>query len=272
MQDPHSVLRVGLIGHGAIGSAVAGRLRRGDIAGVALAGVLRRSAPAGPGFTSDLDTLLGDADVIVEAAGQDALQEYGAAVLAAGRDLILVSVGALADEKLFSALTTCKPGHGRMHVSQGALGGLDVVRAAALSGPLTSVQLTSTKRPASLVQPWMGAELASRLRTLRETDEPITVYDGSARQAAMLFPRNANVAATLALAVGDWSAVSARMVADAATAVSRHVVQFTAQVGEYRFDLGNHPDPDNPATSGLVAYNVLRLLAGLSPGDCWRIA
>lgn len=266
------VLRVGMIGHGAIGSAVARRLRRGDIPGVALAGVLRRSTSAGPGFTYDLDTLIKDADVIVEAAGQEAVREYGTAVLAAGRDLILVSVGALADERLFAALTKYEPGHGRLHVSQGALGGLGVVRAAAISGPLASVRLTSTKKPGSLVQPWMGVALAGRLQSLRETDEPLIVYDGPAREAAVLFPRNANVAATLALAAGDWSVVKARMIADASAATSHHVVQFKAQVGEYRFDLGNNPDPDNPATSGLVAYSVLRLLADLSPVTPWRIA
>jgi aspartate dehydrogenase len=271
LQGPHPVLRVGVIGFGAIGSAVARHLRCGDIAGAALAGVLRRRTPAEPGFAPDLDTLLADADVIVEAAGQDALREHGAAVLGAGRDLVVVSAGALADDSLFAALTA--PGRasrGRLHVSQGALGGLDVVRAAALSGPLTAVQLTSTKKPISLIQPWMGAELASRLRSLRETDSPVTVYDGPARQAAELFPRNANVAATLALAAGNWSAVRARLIADPTTPASRHVVEFTAQVGEYRFDLGNHPDPDNPATSRLVAYSVLRVLADLSAS--WRIA
>ncbi|MFB4303080.1 aspartate dehydrogenase domain-containing protein [Actinomadura sp. NTSP31] len=264
---------MGVLGHGAIGANVAAALRRGTVPGAVLGGVLTRGGTPAPASVRDLRALLASSDVVVEAAGQPALREHGPAVLAAGRDLLAVSVGALADQDLFHELTRPATARsGRLLICTGALGGLDVVRAAALGGPLASVRLTSSKAPASLVQPWMDDRTADRLRSLRPGDAPVTVFDGDAREAAVRFPRNANVAATLALAAGDWSAVRVRLVAAPDTTLTRHVVEFTGQVGEYRFELGNLPDPANPATSGLVGPAVLRSLADLVPGVAWRVA
>ncbi|WP_307801126.1 aspartate dehydrogenase domain-containing protein [Actinomadura violacea] len=269
-----AVLRVGVLGHGAIGANVAGALCKGAVPGAALGGVLTRGADgAVPASVPDMRGLLASADVVVEAAGGPALREHGPAVLAAGRDLLAVSVGALADEDLFRELTRLTAaGSGRLLVCPGALGGLDALRAAALAGPLTRVRLTSSKAPASLVQPWMDEPAANRLRSLRPGDPPVTVFDGDAREAAVRFPRNANVAATVALAAGDWASVRVRLLADPDTPLTRHVVEFAGPVGEYRFELGNLPDPANPATSGLVAHAVLRSLADLVPGAAWRVA
>lgn len=267
------MLRVGLLGHGAIGSNVAEALRRGVVPGAVLGGVLTRRRSTAPAAVRDLPDLLASADVVVEAAGQRALREHGPAVLAAGRDLLAVSVGALADEAFFRELTRPAGARsGRLLICPGALGGLDVVRAAALAGPPASVRLTSSKAPASLVQPWMDERTAERLRSLRPGDDPVTVFDGDAREAAARFPRNANVAATLALAAGDRTAVRVRLIAAPGIRLTRHVVEFTGPLGEYRFELANLPDPGNPATSGLVAPAVLRSLADLVPGVAWRVA
>src|SRR5262245_27994735 len=43
-------------------------------------------------------------DLVVEAASQDAVRDHGAAILQAGIDLVVTSVGALADESLHRAL------------------------------------------------------------------------------------------------------------------------------------------------------------------------
>ncbi|MFB4316841.1 aspartate dehydrogenase [Actinomadura sp. 21ATH] len=260
-------MRVGVLGHGAIGARVAGVLREGGVPGAELSAVLRRGAGTVPERVEDVRELVESADVVVEAAGQGALRQYGPDILDAGRDLVAVSVGALADDALFGRLSGAK---GRLLVCQGALGGLDVVRAAAIGGPLTAVRLTSSKAPASLIQPWMDDGFAERLRSLKPGDEPVVLHDGAAREAAERFPKNANVAATLALAAGDWDAVQVRLVADPCASMTRHVVEFAGAVGQYRFELANLPDPDNPATSGLVPYAVLRTLADL--GASWRVA
>jgi aspartate dehydrogenase len=116
----------------------------------------------------------------------------------------------------------------------------------------------------------MDERQARRLRDLKPGDEPVVLHDGPAREAAERFPKNANVAAALALAAGDWDIVHVRLVAVPGATLTRHVVEFAGPVGQYRFELANLPDPGNPATSGLVPYAVLRTLGDLRAS--WRVA
>lgn len=256
-------LRVGLLGHGAVGRPVATALRAGAVPGAQLVGVSASTHTGCPEAT-DVAGLIDRSDLVVEAAGHQAVRSYGAAVLGAGVDLLLVSVGAMADEELRRGLASSGPG--RLVISSGAIGGLDLLRSARRAGPVT-VQLVSTKKPASLVQPWMDADEADRLRNATEGDEPIVVFDGAAEAAAARFPANANVAATLALAVGDWVAVGVRIVADPAATSTQHEISVTAATGSYHFSIHNIPSPDNPASSQLVADAVLRAVADRAAGE-----
>ena len=100
-------LRIGLVGLGAIGRRVAERLRAGEVDGARLAAVLVRDPAAveiGDDVlvTRDVDALVAACDLVVEAAGQEALAQYAPAVLAAGVDLLAVSVGALSDVERWS--------------------------------------------------------------------------------------------------------------------------------------------------------------------------
>ncbi|WP_197678192.1 hypothetical protein [Brevibacterium siliguriense] len=102
-------------------------------------------------------------DIIVECAGVPAAAELGPAAIAAGRPLVLTSVGALADPDTRTALLT---GPGRLHVTNGAIGGLDVLEAAAQAGGLDSVEITTSKEASGLIRPWMSETEAERLRGL----------------------------------------------------------------------------------------------------------
>src|SRR5690606_35541471 len=146
-------LRIGLIGFGAIGRTIADALR--SETGLVLAGVLGRERtvasigaelPDGVRTTARLSELLSlRPDVIVECAGHQALREYGAAVLASGVDLVVASVGALADEALEAALRAAAT-DARLLVPAGAIGGLDALGAAKHAG-LERVDYTGRKAP-----------------------------------------------------------------------------------------------------------------------------
>jgi len=263
-------LRVGLIGHGAIGRHVADALRSGVISGASLAGVLtrnrhdaqvgnsgRRSA-APRERVETIDELIERSDLIVEVAGHDALARYGPSVLDAGVDLVVVSTGALADAKTLEALHKASPG--RLLVCPGAVGGIDLLRAVRLAGSPVSVSLRSVKKPASLAQSWMSLAETEVLSAMQPGDPEHLVFEGPARQAAILFPQNANIAATLALALGDWDAVTVQIVADASTSTTIHTVSIASACGNYRLELQNSVSLDNPATSSLVAPAVLRCI------------
>ncbi|MGH3432273.1 MAG: hypothetical protein ACRDQB_05490, partial [Thermocrispum sp.] len=128
-------LPVGVIGAGAIGGTVARHLRRGAVPGCRLAGVLlRRRRPQDPDAVNSIDELLSRSALIVEAAGHQVVRELGPLILAGGADLLVVSVGALAEDGLLNRLR--RSGDGRILLSTGAIGGLDVLRAAMRCGPL----------------------------------------------------------------------------------------------------------------------------------------
>lgn len=252
-------LRVVVLGQGAIGEPVTRALREGRVAGAVLAATIDM-----PGiFDADgapllLEELPQRADVVVEAAGQQALAEYGPALVTADLDLLVLSVGALADEDLHLRLSG---GPGRLFLSTGAIGGLDLLRAVADAGTLEKVTITTTKKPRTLVQDWM--DNGQRAALLGAT-APVEVLRGTAQRIATAFPRSANVAMAVAAASGDPAKVEAVVIADPACTLTTHEIAVASGSGSYWFRICNHPSPDNPATSGLVPFSVLRALQDLA--------
>ncbi|MQB01071.1 MAG: aspartate dehydrogenase [Actinobacteria bacterium] len=246
--------RVGILGHGAIGSTVARLLEEGAVPGCRLAGVFTRSGSA-PRRLDTVAALAAHSDIIVEAAGHAALEEHGPEIVGSGTDLLVVSAGALIDDALYEALRP-RTG-GRLLVSTGAIGGLDLLRAARLLGPLEEVLLESTKTPAVLRQPWMEEKT---LRALDGARGPVDAFQGSAREAAARFPESANVAAALALATVGLDATRVVIVADPDVNGPRHVVRASGAAGSYEVTVSNRPSEQNPRTSAITAYAVARAL------------
>ncbi len=259
-------VRVALLGWGAIGRTVGLALARGAVPGARLVAVSALDAPEGvPAPVVAAEDLAREADLVIEAAGQDALRRHGRTYLEEGVRLLVVSVGALVDDGLFQALVA--GGADRLAVTTGAIGGLDLLAAARRAGPIEDLTLTTTKQPAVLIQDWMDPDLVARLEA---GEGPVCAFDGPASQAVSRFPQSVNVAATLALAVGSWEAVRVRVVGDPTTAVNRHEIAWAGAAGRYALSIENHPSPENPKTSGIVPHAVLRSVAALVGRD-WRL-
>src|SRR5262249_61837378 len=89
------MINVGIVGMGVIGTQIAKAIENG-IPGIALAGVgVRTPAKAGAYPVLPLPELIRRADLVVEAATQAALAEFGSDVLRAGKHLMGPSVGGL---------------------------------------------------------------------------------------------------------------------------------------------------------------------------------
>ncbi|MBE2997928.1 DUF108 domain-containing protein [Nocardiopsis sp. HNM0947] len=248
---------VAVLGAGAIGGVVARALHAGEVPGARLVGVVHADPEDPPGLpVLGADEAIERAELVVECAGQRALAVLGPKVVARGRDLLVASVGALTDPGLWDSLDG---GPGRLLLCTGAVGGLDLLRAAAAMGPLEHVHIETTKRASSLVQDWMGEDEAAELRTTEQRRE---LMNGPARKVASSFPKSANVAASVALAAGDWDVVSAAVVADPEAGLTSHVITARGAAGEYRFEIRNHPSELTPTTSGVVPHAVLRAVAG----------
>ena len=257
-------LRVGLLGHGAIGSAVAAGLELGRVENAGLAAVLDPWAPHPSLGVGSLQELLDASDMVVEAAGHDALREHGCAVRAAGADLLVVSVGALADEELYQDLLAAKSTPGKLYITTGAIGGFDTLKAVALAGEIHHAEMTSRKPAANLVQPWMDEDLRKRLLAGAGSEGEIIAFLGPAREACRLFPQSANVCATLSLATLGFDKTQATMVGDPARKRVRHEIRVEAESGIYEFAFENVTSPSNPKTSAIVPYAVLRGLGSLT--------
>ena len=263
----HNVLRVSVIGFGAIGERVVDGLENGATPGAEFVGVIvRESVTPGEGRSAKaghreltLDEALAESDLIVEAAGGDSVREYGPSVIAAGKDLLVVSVGAIADPDLRRVLV--EDGPGRTYFSTGAIGGLDLLAAASVGGGLDQATLTSRKLPGSIVQPWMSDDEAQRLR---EAVEPVTVFEGPVTEAIKLFPKSLNIAVALAQATGLWETTTVRLVGDPQATLTKHEIQANGESGEYAFTILNHPLKANPASSGVVSQALLKGIAALA--------
>ncbi|MFD4694562.1 aspartate dehydrogenase domain-containing protein [Streptomyces sp. NBC_00683] len=256
-----TVRKVGIVGWGAIGRVVGTALAEGRVGGAELVCVVdnRPLGEAAPARQATFEEALETCDLIVEAAGQGVVREWGERVLESGTDLLIASTGALTDEELAKRLLAAGPG--RVYFTGGAVGGLDLLQAARSLGPLDEVRLTTTKLPSTLEQPWMDEDLLARMRS---ATGPVVVMSGTAREVPVKFPKSTNVAASVALAVGDLDAVRVQVVADPAAHRTRHLIEASGAHGAYRFEVAHLPDPGNPATSQVVPYAVLRSLAALA--------
>lgn len=201
-----------------------------------------------------LEAFLNDApEVVVECAGHAAVREYGAAVLESGRDLIIVSIGALADDTLRTRLEAAARASGaRLILPAGAVGGIDALAAARLSG-LDEVIYTGRKPPGA----WRGTP-AERLLDLDALTEPATFYEGTAREAARDYPQNANVAATVALAGAGFDATRVRLVADPGVARNVHEISVRSTCADFTVRLEGRASPGNPKTSLTAGFSVAR--------------
>jgi aspartate dehydrogenase len=251
----HSNRRLaGIIGAGTIGRAVAERLSAGAVPGLALLGILSRTpcadvpAPA----VATVDELLAAA-VIVETAGHDAVREHAERVLAAGSDFVCVSVGALADAALRERLVeAARRGGSRLIVPSGAIGGLDLLRAAAESG-IDEVLVEQRKPPAVLLP---AAEAAA-------VEAPLVVFEGSVADVVARFPKTTNVAAAVALAGIGFEATRIRVVADPSLDANQVSLWARGAFGELSLRLDNVASR-NPGTSAVVIDSVVAALRRLT--------
>ncbi len=250
--------RVALIGFGAIGQTLHRHLAA---AGAPIAAVLLRPGrsrpdelPAAATVVNAIGELLSlKPDLIVECAGHGAVDAHAETVLNTGVDLVVASVGALADEARFVRLrNAAERGGAALLIPAGAVGGLDLLAAARVAG-LTRVTYTSRKPPKA----WKGTP-AERLVDLDGLTEATTFYTGEAGTAARDYPQNANVAAAVALAGVGFSATEVRLVADPAAPGNIHRIEAEGTFGRTEIDIAGRPLPDNPKTSMLAALSLVR--------------
>lgn len=202
---------------------------------------------------ADIDDCEGVPDYVIEVAGQAAVKEHAVKVLAKGWNIGLISVGTLADSALFAQLQqTAERSGAHIHLLAGAIAGIDGI-AAAKEGGLSKVTYKGCKSPMS----WRGS-YAEQLIDLDRVTEVTVFYVGTARDAALKFPANANVAATIALAGVGFDETMVELSVDPQMSQNKHVIVAEGRFGQMQIEMIGVPLEANPKTSTLAALSVIR--------------
>jgi aspartate dehydrogenase len=260
------MLKVGILGVGAIGRVIAKALDDGQLDArlVALTDQDRARAEA---LSAELmchppvvctDEMIERCELAVEAASQAALPEFVPEALARGRDMLIMSVGGLlGHEEWFreAGEKNC-----RIYVPSGAIAGLDGIKSASI-GRIEMAQLTSRKPIAAL----KGSKyVVDRGLDLEGFKEDAVIFEGTAEEAARAFPATSNVAASLRLAVDAAVPVRVRVVAVSHGSENVHEIRVCGEFGKLTMKVENVPSRSNPKTSHLAAFSAVATLKNLT--------
>ena len=249
-----------LIGYGAVAQEVLQRISPEENARISSlilrANRAREVKPIlsrrGVEVVSSLEELSQLPALVAECAGHEAVRAYGMEFLRRGVNFLVISIGALADQKLYSDLiTAAEAGGAKLILAAGAVAGVDALVSARVAG-LKSVQYTSRKPPRA----WIGTK-AEKECDLNSIDKATTFYEGTARKAAIGYPQNANVAATIALAGLGFSETIVRLIADPNIDGNIHQIRVEGVFGSFEMEIKGNPLPGNPKTSMLAAHSVV---------------
>jgi len=251
------MIKVGIVGMGVIGTHIAKAITNG-IPGIALAGVsVRTRTTAGAFPVFPLAELIQRSDLVVEAATQASLTEFGPAVIEAGKHLMVLSVGALVG--VLDEWARLAEARGCLIlVPSGAIAGLDGVKGAR-EGAISSVTMETRKPPRGLAgAPYLDQHRIDLDAIRKET----LIFEGPATEAVKAFPANVNVVAALALAGLGPARTRIKLFAVPGQERNQHRIIVEGEFGTLRIEVENVPS-ENPRTGKLSYLSAIAMLREL---------
>jgi aspartate dehydrogenase len=263
-------MRVAVLGAGTIARLLLQHVRGGELPGVEIVALAGRSGAsrgaalarefAVPYVAGRAALLASRPAAVVEAASHDAVREHLVALLEAGINVVVLSAGALADERLRHAAEDAARRCGALlYVPSGGIGGLDALKAACAAG-VDEVSIQVAKPPRA----WKGIPYVAALGVdLDRLQSARTLFEGPAGEGVPHFPQNVNIAAVLSLAGIGWDRTRLKVVADPALTLNTHTIRVAGASGRFTVVLENVPAPENPKTSWLACYSALAALKSI---------
>ncbi len=264
------MVRIGIVGAGTIGAAIARAIASGQIPAV-LSGIFSRTTPRAAELAATLtppppilplSELVRVSDLVVEAATGAALADLVPACLAARADVYVLSIGGLLDhEEWFEEASRRGT---RIIIASGAIAGLDGIRGAAV-GRIDSVTLTTRKPPRGLA----GAPFVTgRGIDLDALTEETLIFEGTAREACRGFPANVNVSAAVSFAGVGPDRTRVRIIAVPNGRFNQHRIEVQGAFGRLVIEVENVPSPTNPRTGILSIQSSIAALSEYA--RAWR--
>ena len=254
-----SMQAVTLVGFGAIGRSIFQRMAKHEGVRISHVVVSESSLAAAKSVVGDAAIVCtqvpASAELVLECAGHSALTQHVLPALLAGSEVAVLSIGALSEVGLAEKLAdAAKQGKTQLHLLAGAVGGVDAISAARIAG-LDSVTYTGRNPPLG----WKGFP-AEKVADLDQLKEATVILEATAREAAHLYPKNANVAATISLAGLGLDATRVRLIADPNVTENIHEIEARGAFGQINITMRGKPLADNPKTSALTVLSALRFL------------
>jgi aspartate dehydrogenase len=250
---------IGIVGCGSIGQALLKAAQDGQLP-VNVAGVTSRSRERVQAFLATLTTpppyleradLIEQSDLVIEAAAGFIVPELAKQTFAAGKDLMVISIGALIQYP--EVMDMARKANCRLYAPSGAIAGLDGLKSAS-TGEIYDVTMTSRKPPHGLE----GAPyLLEREISLEGLTEEREIFYGNALEAAKGFPSNLNVSAAVGLAGVGFERTMVRLIAVPGLDRNCHDVRVEGEFGLLTIHVENIPS-ENPKTGRLTAMSIIR--------------
>lgn len=257
------MIQIGILGCGTIGSALAKAALKKFSQKACLRYVsdhhpdqinrLRKQLKANFASVS-MSELITHSDFIIEAASIKASEEIVPLVLAAGKEILVLSVGGILKIKNLNDLL--KRSRGRVYIPSGAIAGIDGVLGAQ-NGGIKSVQITTCKPLKSLIHAPFFVKKGFQAEKIKKQT---LIFKGNALSAIENFPENVNVAATLSLAGIGPKKTKVRIYTSPKYRYNAHKIEIRGGYGQIMTQVINLPSRENPKTSALAIGSAIATL------------
>lgn len=254
-------VRVGVVGCGTLGQAIVRAHAEGKLKARVVAVSSRTPEKAKaflnhlPGAPAYLErpALIAACDLIVETAGGPVVPDLARECFQAGKDLLVISSGALLDHP--DLMDLARERGCRLIVPSGAIAGIDGIKAAC-RGRIDRLTLTTRKPPGGLQGAPYLQQRNIRLDGITAEQE---VFYGPVREAVRGFPENVNVSATVSLAGLGPDKTFIRIIAVPGLTRNCHSIEVEGEFGSLKMEIQNVPT-ENPKTGRLTAMSMLRAI------------
>ena len=249
-------VKVGIVGCGAIGSRIAWSLSKELKDSCVLSALYDIDLEKAQKFSAQINQkrifkksyadLLKSCEFVIEAVNAADTYAIIRQALLSKKNVLAMSVGKLlnrGDLFLLASQNKCT-----ILIPSGAIAGIDAIKAASLAN-ITSITLTTRKPPSGLSDSSLGNITAETI-----------VFEGDVDKAVELFPKNINVAATIALACGVKDKMTVRIVTSPEYKTNSHEIEMIGDFGRMMTRTDNLVCPDNPKTSYLAVLSAIQTL------------